>query len=54
MKIVVLDGLTLNPGDLGWDALEKLGQLSVYDRTPPELVVERIGDADAEAPEAIL
>lgn len=47
MKIVVLDGLTLNPGDLGWDALEKLGQLSVYDRTPPEQVVERIGDADA-------
>ena len=47
MKIVVLDGLTLNPGDLGWDALEKLGDLSVYDRTPPELVVERIGDADA-------
>ena len=47
MKIVVLDGLTLNPGDLGWDALEKLGELSVYDRTPPELVVERIDDADA-------
>ena len=47
MKIVVLDGLTLNPGDLNWDALEKLGQLSVYDRTPAGLVVERIGDADA-------
>ena len=47
MKIVVLDGLTLNPGDLCWDALEKLGELSVYDRTPPEQVVERIGDADA-------
>ena len=47
MKIVVLDGLTLNPGDLSWEALEKLGELSVYDRTPPELVVERIGDAAA-------
>ncbi|MBS1231049.1 MAG: Phosphoglycerate dehydrogenase [Proteobacteria bacterium] len=47
MKIVVLDGLTLNPGDLSWDALEKLGELAVYERTPPELVVERIGDADA-------
>ena len=47
MKIVVLDGLTLNPGDLNWDALEKLGELTVYDRTPDELVVERIGDADA-------
>lgn len=47
MKIVVLDGLTLNPGDLSWDALEKLGQLTVYDRTLPEQVVARIGDADA-------
>jgi glycerate dehydrogenase len=47
MKIVVLDGVTLNPGDLNWDALEKLGGLTVYDRTQPELVVERIGDADA-------
>ena len=47
MKIVVLDGLALNPGDLSWEALEKLGELSVYDRTPPDRVVERIGDADA-------
>ncbi len=47
MKIVVLDGLTLNPGDLDWGALEKLGELTVYDRTPDERVVERIGDADA-------
>lgn len=47
MKIVVLDGLTLNPGDLCWEALEQLGELSVHDRTPPERVVERIGDADA-------
>ena len=47
MKIVVLDGLTLNPGDLSWDELEKLGQLTVYDRTPPERVVERIGNAAA-------
>ena len=47
MKIVVLDGQTLNPGDLSWDELEKLGQLTVYDRTPPERVVERIGNAAA-------
>ena len=47
MKIVVLDGLTLNPGDLNWDALEELGELTVYDRTSPEHVVERIGGADA-------
>ena len=32
MKIVVLDGYTENPGDLSWDALEKLGELTVYDR----------------------
>jgi glycerate dehydrogenase len=47
MKIVVLDGLTLNPGDLSWEGLEELGEVTVYDRTPPELVVERIGTAEA-------
>lgn len=45
MKIVVLDGYSLNPGDLSWGPLENLGELTVYDRTPPELVRERIGDA---------
>ncbi len=45
-KIVVLDGFTLNPGDLDWTELEKLGELTVYDRTPPELVIERAGDAE--------
>lgn len=45
MKIVVLDGYTLNPGDLSWDGLEKLGRLTVYDRTNEEEVVERIRDA---------
>src|SRR5689334_20008729 len=47
MKIVVLDGHTLNPGDLTWAGLRRLGDLTVYDRTPPELVIERIGDAEA-------
>lgn len=47
MKIVVLDGYTENPGDLSWEGLEELGTLTVYDRTPKELVLERIGDADA-------
>lgn len=47
MKIVVLDGYTENPGDLSWEGLEALGTLTVYDRTPKELVVERIGDAEA-------
>lgn len=41
MKIVVLDGYTLNPGDLSWDELEKLGELIVYDRTPTDQIVER-------------
>lgn len=41
MKIVVLDGYTLNPGDLSWDGLRALGECAIYDRTPPELTVER-------------
>ncbi|WP_343703559.1 D-2-hydroxyacid dehydrogenase [Chitinophaga sp.] len=46
MNIVVLDGYALNPGDLSWDALETLGKVTVYDRTPPELVAERAKEAD--------
>ena len=46
MKIVVLDGYTLNPGDLTWEGLEKIGTLTVYDRTPKDLIVDRIGDAE--------
>lgn len=46
MKIVVLDGYTLNPGDLNWDGFEALGELTVYDRTPADKIVERIGDAE--------
>ena len=45
-KIVVLDGQTLNPGDITWDNLAALGELTVYDRTPPEVVTERIGNAE--------
>lgn len=47
MKIIVLDGFALNPGDISWKPVEELGSLTVYDRTPPEQVVERIGDAPA-------
>lgn len=47
MKIVVLDGYTENPGDLSWGGFEKLGELTVYDRTPYENIAERIGDAEA-------
>ncbi len=46
MKIVVLDGYTVNPGDLSWDALAALGNLRVYDRTPVEETIRRIGDAE--------
>jgi glycerate dehydrogenase len=46
MKIVVLDGYTLNPGDLTWEGLGRLGDLIVYDRTPEDKIVERIGDAE--------
>ena len=49
MKIVVLDGYTENPGDLSWDELSKLGDLTVYDRVSYEespVIREKIGDAD--------
>lgn len=49
MKIVVLDGYTENPGDLSWDELGKLGELTVYDRTSyveAPVIAERIGDAE--------
>ncbi len=46
MRIVVLDGYTLNPGDLSWGRLEALGDCSVYDRTALEDIVERAGDAE--------
>ena len=47
MKIVVLDGFTLNPGDLSWNGLEQLGSVTVHDRTPKEEIISRIGNADA-------
>jgi len=48
MKIVILDGYTLNPGDLSWKELGKLGDLKVYDRTEfnSDKIVDRIGDAE--------
>jgi glycerate dehydrogenase len=45
MKIVVLDGYTLNPGDLSWTGMEAQGTLTVYDRTAPDQVVERAKEA---------
>ncbi len=50
MKIVVLDGYTENPGDLSWEPLKSLGELTVYDRTDTKdtaLIISRIGDAQA-------
>ena len=46
MRIIVLDGYTLNPGDLCWAALEALGECTVHDRTLPELTVERARNAE--------
>jgi glycerate dehydrogenase len=48
MKIVVLDGYTLNPGDLSWDGIKKFGELTVHDRTDflPKIIIDTIGNAD--------
>ena len=45
LKIVVLDGYTLNPGDLSWKELEALGTVKIYDRTRPDEVVKRAAGA---------
>jgi len=45
-KIVILDAWATVPGDISWDPIAQMGDLTIYDRTPPELVVERIGDAE--------
>ena len=47
MKIVVLDGYGLNPGDLSWDAVSQLGEMTVYDRTSSEEVIARSAGAEA-------
>lgn len=46
MKIVILDGYTENPGDLSWEGLEKLGELTVYEHTQPQDILSRIDDAE--------
>lgn len=46
MKIVVLDGFTLNPGDLDWSALQSLGDCTLYNRSRPEEILHRAMDAD--------
>ncbi len=47
MKIVALDAYASNPGDISWDEMRGLGELVLYDRTQPEEVIGRIGDAEA-------
>lgn len=47
MRIVVLDGFTLNPGDLSWDALKQLGACEFYDRTSPAELLSRLSGAEA-------
>ena len=46
MKIVILDGYTLNPGDLSWDGLKKIGDVTMYDRTPTDKIIERAISAE--------
>jgi len=46
MKIVILDGYAVNPGDLSWEFLNPFGEVVVYDRTPAELAIERAAGAD--------
>ena len=47
MRLVILDGYTLNPGDLSWSEIESLSDVTNHDRTPHDEVAARIGDADA-------
>jgi glycerate dehydrogenase len=44
--IVVLDGFTLNPGDLKWSPLHELGPCEIFDRTPPDQIIPRAGPAE--------
>jgi len=46
LKIAVLDGYTLNPGDLGWDELDSFGEVTIHDRTPPDQVISRGAGCD--------
>ncbi len=46
MKIIVLDGYTLNPGDIGWDGFHRLGDVTVYDRTAKDEIAQRISGAE--------
>ena len=47
IKLTILDGHAVNPGDLSWEAFTKYAEVTVYERTPKENVIERIGNSDA-------
>ena len=47
MNIVILDAYSVNPGDIDWEPIRKLGNLTVYDHTSPEEIAERLKNADA-------
>ena len=46
MEIVVLDAYSVNPGDISWGPIERFGHMTIYDHTPPELIAERLKNAD--------
>lgn len=46
LKIVIVDGYALNPGDLNWQQLEKLGEVQVYERTAPQQLIQRVSEAE--------
>lgn len=46
MKIVILDGYTTNPGDLSWESIMQTGDVTIYDRTSPEQLIDRCCDAE--------
>lgn len=47
IKLTILDGYAVNPGDLSWDAFKDIADVTVYERTPKELLINRIGNSDA-------
>ncbi|MCR5495074.1 MAG: D-2-hydroxyacid dehydrogenase [Treponema sp.] len=47
MKLTILDGMALNPGDLSWNAFSEFAEVTVYQETPQDKVIERIADSDA-------
>lgn len=47
IKLTILDGHAVNPGDLSWDMFKEFADVTVYERTPKELLIDRIGNSDA-------